>query len=321
MNSLHAVEGVQPAGQRIAPGEVRYIKLGPGGAWVDRCLRDGVIEFGHHSIPHELAKAGDWARVRASFLEGGLSASKASDFTRELRDFHSLPASTLWITIARGRLWWTFAVDGVERLPEPCRGARLRRTEGGWRSADINGSPLYLSDLSTRLTKVAAYRQTLCRVEAADYLIRRINAEPEPAVARAQQARQAMTAAAAVLIAGLHWRDFELLADLIFASGGWRRVSSVGGPDQVDSDLVLEQATTGERAMVQVKSSAGQAVIDDYARRFTDGGWNRCFLVCHSPAGELTAPDLPRFHLWQGSSLAEQAVKAGLLDWLIARSR
>lgn len=321
MNSLHAVEN-EPSGRWWSePGEVRYIKLGPGGAWVDRCLDEGLIECGHHAIAHDLAVAGDWDAVRARFLENGLSPAKASDFTRELRDFYTLPLSTLWITIARGRLWWTFAAEGVEPVLEPGRSARVRRAEGGWRSVDVNGEPLDLSGLSTRLTKVAAYRQTLCRVEAADYLLRRINAEPEPAVARALGARNAMTDAAAVLISGLHWRDFELLADLIFASGGWRRVSAVGGSDQADSDLVLEQATTGERAMVQVKSAAGQGVIDDYARRFKDGGWDRCFLVCHSPTGQLTEPDLARFHLWQGPVLAEQVVKAGLLDWLIARSR
>lgn len=321
MNSLHAEPIDAPGHGRIEPTDVRYIKLGPGGAWVDRCLDEGLIEFGHQAISHELASAGDWEAVRASFVADGSSPSKASDFTRELRDFCTLPSSALWVTIARGRLWWAFAGDGVEQVSGVGRGARLRRTVGGWRSTDVNGEPLDLTSLSTRLTKVGAYRQTLCRLEAADYLIRRINAEPEPAVAQALEARAAMTDAAEVLIAGLHWRDFELLADLIFATGGWRRVSAVGGSDQADSDLALEQATTGERAMVQVKSAAGQGVIDDYARRFTDGGWDRCFLVCHSPRGRLTGPAPARFHLWQGRTLAEQAIRAGLLDWLIARSR
>jgi hypothetical protein len=280
-----------------------------------------VIAFGHHGVPHGLASAGDWDAVREHFLAEGLSSSKASDFTRELRDFYTLPASTLWITIARGRLWWTFAEAEVVPIQEPGFGARLRRCQGSWRCVDVMDQPLDLSGLSSRLTRVAAYRQTLCRVEAADYLVRRINAEPEPSVAQAIAAREALTQAVQTLIAGLHWRDFELLTDLIFASGGWRRVSAVGGSDQADSDLVLEQATTGERAMVQVKSSAGQGVVEDYAERFREGGWDRCFLVCHTPSGTLAAPSTERFHLWQGPVLAEQAVKAGLVDWLIARSR
>ncbi|HZW15622.1 MAG TPA: hypothetical protein VFF66_05135 [Brevundimonas sp.] len=91
---------------------------------MDRCLDEGLIEFGHHAVAHDLAVAGDWEAVRARFVEDGLSPAKASDFTRELRDFHTLPASTLWITIARGRLWWTFAADGVEPVQETGRGAR-----------------------------------------------------------------------------------------------------------------------------------------------------------------------------------------------------
>lgn len=310
-----------PQTGEVAPTDIRYIKLGPGGAWVDRCLKEGIIEFGHSAIPHGIAASGDWDEVRTRFLAAGAPSSKASDFTRELRDFFTLPETTLWITTARGCLWWAFARPDVEPVAEPGRGARLRRVEGGWRSTDLNGAPLALEGLSTRLTKVAAYRQTLCRVEAAEYLIRRLKGQPEPAVAQAMAARAGLLESTEALIAGLHWRDFEVLADLIFATGGWRRVSAVGGSGQADSDLVLEQATTGETAMVQVKSAADKAVIADYVSRFERGVWDRCFLVCHSPRGGLEDPAVARFHLWQGPALAEQAVKAGLLDWLIAKSR
>ena len=320
MNSLHD-RAAEASRWWIAPSDVRYIKLGPGGAWVERCLEQGLIEIGHNGVPHEMAAAGDWDAVRGHFLAAGMGPGKAADFARELRDFYTLPTTALWVTMARGRLWWAFAAEEVVPVAEAGRGGRHRRADGGWRSVDVTGAPLVLDELSSRLTKVAAYRQTLCRVEAEAYLVRRINAQPEPAVAEALQAKTAVVSAAQTLIEGLHWRDFEVLADLIFASGGWRRVSAVGGSDQADSDLVLEQATTGERAMVQVKSSADQTVIDDYARRFVEGGWDRCFLVCHTSGRQLTEPGLGRFHLWQGTALADQAVRAGLLDWLIARSR
>lgn len=321
MNSLH--QKCEPSGDRarVEPTDVRYIKLGPSGAWVDRCLDEGVLELGHNSVPFELTEAGDWDAVRAHFLILGATASKASDFTRELRDFHTLPETALWITTARGRLWWAFTDGVVEPVSGEGRGSRSRRVLGHWRCADLRGAPLTLDTLSTRLTKVSAYRQTLCRVEAADYLLRRINAQPEPVVATALFAREGLLETVGQMIAGLHWRDFEVLIDLIFATGGWRRISGVGGSDQADSDLVLEQATTGERAIVQVKSSADQAVVNDYARRFEQGGWDRCFIVCHSPRGHLQPPAITRFHLWQGQTLADQAVRAGLLDWLIAKSR
>ncbi len=56
----------------------------------------------------------------------------------------------------------------------------------------------------------------------------------------ARAAREAMTASAVDLIQNLDWRDFELLADLIFTSSGWRRTSAVGGSDQADTDFIFE---------------------------------------------------------------------------------
>ena len=122
------------------------------------------------------------------------------------------------------------------------------------------------------------------------------------------------------LIRGLDWRDFELMVDLIFAGSGWRRVSAVGGSDQVDSDLILEQAVTGERAFVQVKSSATRAVLADYVERFRASGLDRMFFISHSPHGDLGA--VPGgVAVWSGDKLAEQAVSAGLFRWLIEKAR
>ena len=65
--------------------------------------------------------------------------------------------------------------------------------------------------LSTILTQVAAYRQTICRIKPAAYLLRRINAVKEPVVARDHEARSAVVAVTAEMIAGLHRADFETL--------------------------------------------------------------------------------------------------------------
>ncbi len=108
-------------------------------------------------------------------------------------------------------------------------------------------------------------------MKASDYLLRRINGIEEPVVVRAREARSAMIAVATEMIAELHWADFETLVDLIFARAGWQRISRVGGT-QADTDLVLEQPTTGEIAFVQVKSKAAQAVLDNYIDRFRRSG-------------------------------------------------
>ncbi len=196
----------------------------------------------------------------------------------------------------------------------------MRKTVDGWHKSNVDGEPLRTDHLSTKLTQVAAYRQTICKVREADYLVRRINAVEEPVVARAREARQAMVTVASEMITGLHWAEFETLVDLIFSRSGWQRISRVG-ETQADVDLVLEQPSTGETAFVQVKSKASPSVLQDYVDRFRrSGAHDRMFFVCHSPTGALPADREAGLHVWVGDRLADAAVKAGLFDWLALRA-
>jgi hypothetical protein len=306
----------------FAPKTIRYIKLGQGGKWARRSLEHGEIHFGYSAVPHDLCLSGDWDGV-VRHLEGeGRTAGKAKDMTREIRDFYTLGSDCLWITLADGHLWWAFAEPEVVWLGPSSedRGARLRRTLGPWRNTDRRGRSLRLDELSTRLTRVGAYRQTICSVEAFDYLVRRINGIEEPILVRAREARTAMIGAAEAMIAGLHWADFETLVDLIFAASGWRRLSRVGGP-QKDIDLVLEEPASGQTAFVQVKSRADRAVLDDYVERFAAAGvHDRLFFVCHTPVGDLDRPENDKVHIWTRARLAETAIRAGLYDWLMEKT-
>lgn len=306
----------------IAPKQVRYIKLGAGGAWVDHCLDQGELQFGYKDIPHEPCLAGNWNEVLDLLTRTGRSTAKARDALREIRDFYSLSADCLWITFARGHLWWAFAAPEVIWLgpEEDGRGARMRKTIDGWHKTDIKGEALATNALSSRLTQVAAYRQTICAVKASDYLLDRINGIDPPVVTRARAAKDAMVAVAAEMVRDLHWGDFETLVDLIFARSGWQRVSRVGGT-QADIDLILRQPTTGETAFVQVKSQARQSVLDDYIERFrASEACDRGFFVCHTESGSLQKPGDAKIHIWAGSAIADAAVAAGLFDWLVERS-
>lgn len=304
----------------IAPSTIRCIKLGAGGSYARSSLASGELQLGYHEVPHDLCAIGNWDGVLAYF--GGIrkSAGKAKDSMREVQDFYTLGSDCLWITFADGLLWWGFAGPEVICLaPDNTPSAsRMRRMIGGWRSTNLQGRPLRMTDLTTRLTQVANYRGTICAVRAADYLLRKINGEDEPIVAAATAARQAMTKSAMDMIAALHWADFEIMVDLIFARGGWQRVS-VLGKTMADVDLVLEQPTLGEVASVQVKSRASQAVFDDHIAYFEASGHDRTFFVCHSPAGTLSTGEAEGVHLWTSEQLAAIAVKSGLFDWLMDR--
>ncbi|MER2268089.1 restriction endonuclease [Methylobacterium oxalidis] len=306
---------------QLSPSHARFIRLGPGGAWARACIAYGEIRFGSPEEPHELCLAGDWLGAREALIgEGGKSPSEASQCLRELREFYTLPADgCLWITFFEGRLWWAFAEAAIERVGEGEVGIVLRRTRDGWHDASLTGVPLTATTLSSRLTQVQAYQRTICKFGAADYLVRKINGIEEPAVLRAKAVHAEMIAAAEALIAGLHWADFEVLADLLLARSGWRRVSDLG-KTQADIDLIIEQPATGERGFVQVKSRATQSVLDaSIAAYRASGSYARMFFVCHSPTGTLSAVE-PNVHLLIGSDLARRSVDAGLLDWLIERA-
>jgi hypothetical protein len=86
-------------------------------------------------------------------------------------------------------------------------------------------------------------------------------------------------------------------------------------------DVDLIQTATGERVFVLVKSTADNAVLLNYIQRFaTDGSYDRMFFVCHSPNGEFSVPDNSDVTVWAGPRLAELAIKAGVVDWLVEKA-
>jgi hypothetical protein len=306
----------------IAAQTVRYIKFGRAGGWVDVSLERAELHFGHGKISHEMALVGDREAIKQMRIDQGRDTRAAAEDAREIVDFYHLGSDCLWITFARDHLWWTFAEPKVIWLGTGNgHGERVRKSIGGWRSTDINGRPLKTNTLSTKLTKVASYRRTICAVDAQEYLLRRINGVEEPLIAKSVQARDALLAAITEAIASLHWADFETLVDVIFARSGWHRASALGGSQKL-IDVVLEQPTTSERAAVQVKSSASQKTLDRYVDLVDEEGtFSRSFFICHSPKGSLEPPaGRNDIHVWCESEVATAALRLGLADWIIEKA-
>lgn len=317
------MDTAQTSPRTIDPSGVRYIKLGKGGCWASEAIADGIVPFGFRQIAHEPCCQGDWQEAARQLNAAGRSPSGVTQGLRELREFYEQDDRCLWITFANGHLWWAFADAEVVAIANPQEHGpcRYRRTLNGWHRASLTGEPLAIRSLSSSLTRVAGYRMTICAVEREDYLLRRIRGQEEPLLVEARELRASLDDVASRMIAALDWRDFEIMVELIFTRGGWQRQSALGD-GEVDIDLLLDQPTTGETAWVQVKSSAGQAVLDDYLARFRrDGSAQRFYFVCHSPKGALVLPPGDRLHLWAGDELARRALASGLLDWLIHRTR
>ncbi|HVY88320.1 MAG TPA: restriction endonuclease [Hyphomonadaceae bacterium] len=305
----------------VTAKDARYIKLGSGNRLAKECIEGGTIRLGFDGVPHDLCQAGDWAGVRQTLCELGKAPGAATNQAQQIEDFYTLGSDALWITFWENKLWWTFAEAGVRQNDHP-EYRRFRRTISPWRCNDANGEVLSLRNLSTRLTQTAAFRGTLCNVRERDYLLRRINGESEPLVEEALALQAQLTRTAERLVAALHWKDFEILVDRIFADSGWRRIG-VLGETQADVDLIIEQTATGERAFVQVKSRATPVVLQDYIERFREyGDCDRMFFVCHSPAGKLRVHSVPAgVEMWFAETVAQKAVRAGLFEWVVERVR
>lgn len=126
----HDALTTKPAGTTKPP--VRYIKLGPGGAWAKRSLEHGEIHFGHREVAHEVAATRDKAAIMSVLTASERrNPVKAADFAREVLDFYTLGSDAIWITFDGGYLWWARAAPEViptER--SDTTGSRFRRTIG-----------------------------------------------------------------------------------------------------------------------------------------------------------------------------------------------
>ena len=313
---------------QVTPSTIRYIKLGAGGCW-EGALERGRLEWGGAADAHVAGLEGNWDAVHAGYVAQGVQKATATGYTNEARLFFGGDTDLLWITFARGRMWWTFAeveVHATEGGGSDTAGAYYRVARGGWRDTDINGEQLTFERLSTLLTKVSAYQRTICSLSAdqAALCLRYIYAPADPLVLAVAQARDALRDHLTLLIQRLAWNDFEQLVDLALGRTGWVRVSDLGKTGK-DIDLLVEQPFTRERMAVQVKSSATQQVVDDYARRLGErSAGERSLLICHSPVGELRVPDAlngRRLELVLGDAVTDLSINAGLIDWIVQRAR
>ncbi len=312
--------------EKLNPTAIRYIKLGRKNKWAAEARSDGIIPLGFAEADHEACLNGDIETIKAQMQRRiRRTAMGAAQDARELMDFYNADPDTLWITFAQDHMWWTFAEGPVIPVTErgPDGYSRYRKTRGeGWQSTDLNGKPLRLRDLSSLLTQTASYQRTICQLGKADYALRKIRGVTDPLPDEAQAVQALMVDMAQTLIACLHWKEFETLADLVFARGGWRRVSLLG-KDMPVIDLLIDQPITGETAWVQVKSKSRQAEFDTYVRRFVEAGTaQRLYYVCHTLTKPLTVPDdVEGVTVLTGEPLARLVIEVGLFQWLIDQSR
>ncbi|MDX2094423.1 MAG: hypothetical protein SFW64_00545 [Alphaproteobacteria bacterium] len=302
----------------------RYIKLGSSGKWEQLCLQDGTLRLGYYEAPHSPAVAGDKEAIKAAYAY--LDGSVASDNARQVLQFYDPSDTVIWITFADGFLWWCKAAPEVEYFGNDralyTDGSRLRRAIDGWSNRTLQGKPLRMMELKGELTKTSAYRKTICDLKPhlLAYLLRKINDEALPEIIAAQQAMNDLQVSMRTMIAMLHWRDFELLVELIFSHSGWQRVSVVGETMKT-TDIELRLPITSERAMVQIKSETTQAEFNEYLTAFERWEMQRLFYIYHTAKVPLiSGTHDPRVTLIGPDQLASLVLRAGLVEWVMEKA-
>lgn len=308
----------------MKPNEVHattllYIKLGQSGEWENECTKNGTLRLGYYEIPHADCIASNWDRVREH--TPGSDKGSITRHLKQVQQFYTEPEDTLWITFFSDRLWWCFSHPEVTRLPDD---SKTRNAIGGWSDKDLNGKTLLKGYLSGKLLATQSFQGTICAVRESKYLLHKINGTSEPHVARAQAAFEDLTTAVIPIIKNLHAKDLETLTDLIFRQAGWQRTGVLGEVEK-DIDLDLLSPVTQERIAVQVKSTATESQYNTYCEKFRKTtGYTRFYFVTHSPNKSLAkaahSSTVPGFIFWDAEQLAQQAVRNGLVGWLMDKA-
>lgn len=311
----------------VSPSEALYIKLGSkDDKWEDGCIHEKqILKLGYKEINHELCLRGEeWeTKVKEeckNFRRSNVGA--ATRDVKQIRRFYEAKEDVLWITFHANMLWWCFSTPEVTQLPDK---TKVRPVIGRWNCNDIEGRHLDFEQLSGNLLSLQRFSGTICSVREPkfEYLINKINCNMPNKVKEVQNTLSELINKLEKIIPDLHWKDFEILIDLIFRQAGWQRVSSLG-ETQKTLDLDLRSLITGDKYGVQIKSRADLAEFKSYQKECGNmKGYSKFYFVVHSPSSdlkEITKHEDFKFKLILLHDVARWAAKYGLTEWIIAKA-
>lgn len=308
------------------PNAVRYIKNGEGGRWWKAAKVGNQLHAGWSNIPVDLLKQCDLKRIRRVIDNDYANRKKKNGATQDFNALCSLldkPSQYVWVTFENGEMWWCTVHDEItpnDKGESIDKGYFWLTCDRNWSNKSLGGRSLAIDDIPGDVTKTAGTRGTVCVPGAWQSILRIIQDKKDPYAMRVTQSRESYKKDILALIKHLSWKDFEQLIDHIFTRSGWARISTLGKTRE-GLDLAVENVAIGEKAYVQVKSVAGQKILDNYVGRFKQerDRYDRMIFAVHSPEGILTTPpDLP-VHVWKGDEIAGFVVRLGLGEWVASR--
>lgn len=301
---------------KINPKNAYYVKLGRNGEWEKDCLEvSQTIKIGYREVPDKFCRQGNWDEVQKAMQNIREDIGAATRDKNQVRTFYEASEQDLWITFFGDRLYWCFSKSDITVLPDK---SKSRPVVGKWSSSDISGKPLQKTQLSGALLRVQGFRGTICKVKELKYLVEKINGVVHPEIESALLAKAEFESKIESLIRKLTWKDFELLVDLLFRQAGWQRIATLGKTEKT-IDLDLYSPITDEKILVQVKSSANLAKLQNFKEGISDfQDYDRAYFLVHTPSNDLIQSKIQDdVEVWLPSDIARRVVMFGLAEWII----
>lgn len=300
--------------EQIEIANAFYIKLGSKGIYVPHSIPAGKARIGYDYFTLEEINGKEWDVLKK---KSGPNYDKKGVATRDinmLRFFVESTPEDVWITFHNRRLYWC----RLENSPvQEDNVSRFRPVLGGWSEFNLVGRELFDNQIPGNISKKQAYRAAICRVEEVEQLRRLIGGEPSDVYQAIALAKENIAREVERGVRLLHWKDFEILVDLLFRNAGWNRISMVGETMNY-VDIVLEEPITGERYLVQVKSTATGKDFEEFISKSSGGGYTKLYFIVHSPAGDF-ANKPENVEVMLPNELARKVVDLGLTDWLMKK--
>jgi hypothetical protein len=312
----------------LRQSSVLYVKNGEHGKWWPVAKANAQIHAGWSNIPHDLLLNPNYVAIKQheidDYARAGKSKSPAVADANALWRLLDAPSQHVWVTFEEGRMWWCTVHDGAVINPA----GRDERQGNFWLVCDrkwsdeslVHKRKLASSMLPGTVSAAAGFRATVAKPKAWETILRIIRDEQDDDAIKAAVARASYVAAIDKMVKRLHWKDFELLIDLVFARTGWTRISVLGAT-QKDIDMEVRNLTADEIAFVQVKSSSDQAELNYYVDQFEaqSDRYARMIFAVHTADGLIPPADDPRVQVWTGERIARLVVGLGLGEWVESR--
>lgn len=302
-----------------------YIKLGEKGKWAENSITTSIIRIGWKETPLSDINNGNWNDIKKQIKEDFNKRNKKNGATQDyeaLRRFCEATQEDIFITFHNGYMYWSTLYDTPV---EEDNISKFRKTKNGWSCSPINNPDKIFNsnEISGRISKTQAFQGTLCKYteEEIKIISRIINDIPNLKVDEIRTKKKEICGLITDLIKDLHWKDCEILADLIFQQSGWKRISMSGGNMEF-MDMEYIDSITNEKYIVQVKSGANLSMFKNYEEKTKERKFKKLFFIAFHPDKSLKfyANEREDIEILIEDKLSEMIFDLGLLNWVLKKS-